>query len=251
MRYLLLLLVFLTGCTVVPSAPAQSPTALVFTATSPPTLTATPTLTVLPSPTATQAPTLAPTSTITLTPQPSPTPVCPGAPSSFLAVGDVVMVSLDPPVSSRLREQPGLAGKIAGQALSGQLMEILDGPACADGYVWWRVRLKSQNLVGWTAEGDAEGTWLVKPTPIPSLTPTPMPGQCPPYPVQTSLPDPLNPADPASYLGKIFRISSLPPELLFRRGTVVNLEDGLTVTQVELKTSRQVLLWLERRACRD
>ncbi len=161
------------------------------------------------------------------------------------------MVSLDPPMSSRLRERPSLDGKISGQALAGQEMEVLAGPECADGYVWWQVRLQGQNLVGWTVEGDASGPWLITPTPIPTLTPTPQPGLCPPYPVQTRLPNPANPADAASYLGKIFRVTSLPGELLFRRGTVVDLTEGLAVVQAEIKSTRQVLLWLERRACRD
>jgi hypothetical protein len=40
-------------------------------------------------------------------------------------------------------------------------MEILDGPACKNQWVWWYVRAEKNGLVGWTAEGDAENYWLV------------------------------------------------------------------------------------------
>lgn len=42
------------------------------------------------------------------------------------------------------------------------MVKILDGPACADGYVWWFVRSLS-GLGGWTAEGDSSSDWITLP----------------------------------------------------------------------------------------
>jgi len=33
-------------------------------------------------------------------------------------------------------------------------MWIIDGPKCADGWVWWRVRSQYDGLEGWTSEGE-------------------------------------------------------------------------------------------------
>ena len=118
-------------------------------------------------------PTAVPPPLITLTPWPthtgqptsaiSPTATvasCPGAPPIRLAIGKTAKVSLDPPVPSRVREQPSLTGKVIGSIDPGVTVTILEGPRCGDSLTWWKVQ-SDKGLVGWTAEGDTSAYWLV------------------------------------------------------------------------------------------
>ena len=50
---------------------------------------------------------------------------------------------------------PGKKYEVVGQINPGKGMEIIDGPHCADGLVWWQVVEFGTGLLGWTAEGDA------------------------------------------------------------------------------------------------
>jgi hypothetical protein len=86
---------------------------------------------------------------------------CPGALPSRLQVGQSGTVSLEPPIANRVRSQPSRDAEILGQMMPGEKFTILDGPRCADGWTWWRVRSRAQSLEGWTAEGNAEEYWLV------------------------------------------------------------------------------------------
>jgi hypothetical protein len=72
------------------------------------------------------------------------------------------MVSTDPPLANKVRAGPGVSGELLGHIQPGENVLVLEGPSCADGYTWWRVRSLA-GLEGWTAEGDAEGYWLVHP----------------------------------------------------------------------------------------
>jgi hypothetical protein len=96
---------------------------------------------------------------------PSPTPrvviwkPCPDAPTSRLKVGDLAYVTKDPAIPNRVRKEPNRQAEILGLINPGGSMEILEGPTCADGWVWWKV--KNADLNGWTAEGDPETYWLV------------------------------------------------------------------------------------------
>lgn len=71
------------------------------------------------------------------------------------------MVSLLPPQPNIVREAPGRNSTKIGLIQPGEEVEILDGPACADGWVWWQVRSLGTGLTGWTAEGDENNRWLV------------------------------------------------------------------------------------------
>jgi hypothetical protein len=110
----------------------------------------------------------------------SPTPVapydaCPGAPKSRLVVGGVAIVNTIPPISSRLRQEPGLSAPILKRIGPGERLSVIDGPACVDGYVWWKVQWANV-FTGWTAEADPTGYWLVTappPTATPRATRTP------------------------------------------------------------------------------
>ncbi|MEW5872083.1 MAG: serine/threonine protein kinase [Chloroflexota bacterium] len=131
-----------------------------------------PTWTPVPLPTWTPAlfPTSSPTSPPTATPIPSPTktenPVatwlpCAGSYPSRLHINDRAYVSYDPPLPNRVRNQPGTSSEVLGILEVGEKMRIVDGPACSNGWVWWKVSSLDKSLVGWTAEGDAEAYWLV------------------------------------------------------------------------------------------
>jgi len=105
--------------------------------------------------------------------------VCGGQNYSRLQLGDWVVVSYEPALSSRLRGSPGLTGAIVGMLEPGQRAQILNGPVCAGAYVWWQVEQAATRLRGWTAEGDAQGAWLLpadnlrNPGPLPTSTPSP------------------------------------------------------------------------------
>jgi hypothetical protein len=149
------------------------------------TVTAAPSDTSLPMPSDT--PSAVATSTRTITPRPQPThtrrvvviasdtptrtaapakrALCPGAPDSMLALEAWAMVSLDPPLPNNVRSEPGSSSKVIGMVQPGEILQITDGPQCADGYTWWYIH-SAHGLEGWTAEGDAGGYWIVPLQPV-------------------------------------------------------------------------------------
>ena len=62
----------------------------------------------------------------------------------------------------RLRGEPGLEGTLKGEIGPAEVVEIINGPACAAQLVWWEVSALNSGLTGWTAEGNAYGSWLGK-----------------------------------------------------------------------------------------
>jgi hypothetical protein len=103
------------------------------------------------------------TPTIYLPPTPTLRPyvACLGYRVSRIQVGDIAYVSLAP-IPNQIRSEPSLeTGEIIGQAPPGEMLEIVDGPGCADQIVWWQVRVESTGLIGWTGEGDFNDWWLV------------------------------------------------------------------------------------------
>ena len=90
-----------------------------------------------------------------------PWEACPGTYFSNLRVGDTAIVSQDPPMPNRVRLEPSIQAEIMGQIAPGEGLFITDGPACANGWVWWYVAAEDQALGGWTAEGDGNETWLI------------------------------------------------------------------------------------------
>jgi hypothetical protein len=120
----------------------------------------------------------APETTATPTATASGRSICPGALPSRLQVGESGMVSLDPPVANRVRQEPDRDAEILGQIMPGEKFTVLEGPRCADGWTWWRVRSRAQDLEGWSSEGDAATYWLQPvPAPTPTATPTTQPGK--------------------------------------------------------------------------
>ena len=90
-----------------------------------------------------------------------PWEACPGTYLSNLRVGDYAIVSQDPPLPNRVRLKPSSQAEVVGQIPPGEGVFILDGPECANDWVWWYVMAENQALEGWTAEGDEFETWLV------------------------------------------------------------------------------------------
>jgi hypothetical protein len=96
---------------------------------------------------------------------PSPTPrivlsrPCSDAATSRLKIGDLAYVTKDPPLANRIRQDPNTDAEILGYITPGGSMEIIGGPECSNGWVWWQV--KNADLEGWTPEGDKETYWLV------------------------------------------------------------------------------------------
>jgi hypothetical protein len=80
--------------------------------------------------------------------EPAPGTVCGEA--AALQVGGTAKLLRD----VRVRDAAGLGGLVLTVAPAGAEVEVLDGPRCADGYQWWRVRVTVLNVVytGWIAD---------------------------------------------------------------------------------------------------
>ncbi|MEP0804759.1 MAG: SH3 domain-containing protein [Chloroflexota bacterium] len=87
--------------------------------------------------------------------------VCKEARPTRLKIGDFAFVSFYPPLRQRVRSGPGTSNSILDVIPVGSAVKILDGPQCADNWVWWKVRVLSSKLEGWTAEGDRDAYWLI------------------------------------------------------------------------------------------
>ena len=95
---------------------------------------------------------------------PSPDSVtvpCVNGPPTRLRVGAFAYVNPDPPLPNNLRSNAGKDNSLIGEIGPGQAMKILEGPQCADSWVWWKVSTLESELVGWTAEGDQQNYWLI------------------------------------------------------------------------------------------
>jgi hypothetical protein len=81
---------------------------------------------------------------------------CPGAPQSRL-IGQTGGRSTQGGLPLRVRAAPGKNGKFLGNLKNGESFQILDGPSCQNGMVWWKV---SANVEGWVAEGDSKQYYI-------------------------------------------------------------------------------------------
>lgn len=149
--------------TPLPSAPPPTATDILPTLTMAPLATATESE----SSTATSEPTQKPTATkalptevVTITSGSTPA-ACAGAPTTRLSAGLFAYVNPEPPLPNNLRSDPGENNELIGYIEPGQSMKILEGPECADGWIWWKVNTLETDLTGWTAEGDGQGYWLI------------------------------------------------------------------------------------------
>jgi hypothetical protein len=86
---------------------------------------------------------------------------CLNAAPTRLRIDLFAYVNPEPPLPNNVRRDAGKDQALIGEIEPGQAMKILEGPRCADGWVWWKVRTLETDLVGWTAEGDGQGYWLI------------------------------------------------------------------------------------------
>ena len=84
---------------------------------------------------------------------------CPSSYASLLRAGMRAKV-IEGQKANRLRAQPNSNGNIIGSIPAGQPFDVLDGPRCANNWVWWYVRAPD-GKTGWTAEGDQSQRWLI------------------------------------------------------------------------------------------
>lgn len=102
----------------------------------------------------------------TFTPAAGPTPptkwaLCPGALESRLDVGRQASVTTDPPVPNNVRNAPAKTGQLVGKIQPGEMIEIIGGPVCDKGMIWWEIKSLNSSVKGYTVEGDMETYWLV------------------------------------------------------------------------------------------
>jgi hypothetical protein len=106
------------------------------------------------------------TASVPATPTPTQPRIqnCPAAPPIQLIVQERGQVTVNDDTLS-LRRGPGIIYETVTRMNSGETFVVLDGPACAGDYTWFRVRYKdyANNLFyeGWIAEGDFESYFAI------------------------------------------------------------------------------------------
>lgn len=103
----------------------------------------------------------------TLLPSPSIAPsITPPPPSPFSCAGAAtprLLINQNAEVVTsntvRVRDKPTLNGNVLVNIRQGESVLVLEGPVCADTFVWWRVQL-SDNRSGWLAEGNQDQYFL-------------------------------------------------------------------------------------------
>ena len=87
----------------------------------------------------------------------------PGCDKGFsrLSLGQTITV-VEANHPNRVRSVPHVSnGNVTGQISSGMTATVVDGPVCADGLVFWKIKSKKiPGGIGWTAEGDGKTHWL-------------------------------------------------------------------------------------------
>ncbi|MCZ7544188.1 MAG: SH3 domain-containing protein [Anaerolineae bacterium] len=64
----------------------------------------------------------------------------------------------------RMRAEPGLSAPQLDSLAYREVVDVIGGPACADGLIWWNVRVPDRGSSGWIAEASLEN-WLTIPEP--------------------------------------------------------------------------------------
>lgn len=115
----------------------------------------------VPSPVVAPSQTILPLHSPTPLANPSPWSACTATILSRLRVGGVAYVSFDPPFANTVRAASSREADRLGEVRPGGIVEVQEGPQCANGWIWWKVRERASGLTGWTAEGDKATYWLV------------------------------------------------------------------------------------------
>jgi Tol biopolymer transport system component len=83
-----------------------------------------------------------------------------------LAIGEYAAVAGQNDTPNRVRSGPSLGDGVITQVYPGTPLQLMEGPVCADGLIFWKVEHKSiPSGSGWTAEGDGSEYWLEPYTP--------------------------------------------------------------------------------------
>ena len=102
-----------------------------------------------------------PTPAATAAPTPAPAETC--AASSRLTSSEYGVV-MEGSGYLRLRNEPNLSAKIISRIDEGDPAQLLEGPVCNAGVVWWKVVAVESKLTGWAAEM-RNGDYYLKPAP--------------------------------------------------------------------------------------
>lgn len=91
-----------------------------------------------------------------------------------LLPGASARVTTDSLLPNRMRSDPSLRNNVIARIPAGQVVALLSGPVCSEGFYWWEVNYNG--LIGWTAEGNGWNQyWLEPVSVIPPTAPTPIP----------------------------------------------------------------------------
>jgi hypothetical protein len=98
-------------------------------------------------------------------PPPVPTaataPACSITIATQLKTGGQAQVDPKSSLPSIVRRAAGQANSVKGKLQPGEIVDLLEGPVCVDGWPWWRVRSTVSGLTGWAAEGNKNTYWLI------------------------------------------------------------------------------------------
>ncbi|MCC7209733.1 MAG: toll/interleukin-1 receptor domain-containing protein [Anaerolineae bacterium] len=89
----------------------------------------------------------------------TPAPGCSNAPAPRLVVGQRGRVT--PGLDNLVNDRPARIASGAVEVVrmsAGTEFDVLDGPVCADGLIWWQIL--HSGYYGWTAEGEGGQYWL-------------------------------------------------------------------------------------------
>lgn len=96
----------------------------------------------------------------TISPLPEPPPGdgiihCDGSPPSIIGLNIRARVTIIDGSTLNTRTQPGTSHPIVRILPEGEEFNVINGPACSDGFTWWQLRLEDGTFA-WAAEGDDE-----------------------------------------------------------------------------------------------
>ncbi|GAB5493683.1 MAG: hypothetical protein Phog2KO_38980 [Phototrophicaceae bacterium] len=93
---------------------------------------------------------------LVIPPMQAQTTNCTGAPESRLMTGEQALVIAEG--GSNLRVVPSAGAELLNIIPQNELIPVIDGPYCTQGYAWWQVTYAGDR--GWVAEGVDEFYWL-------------------------------------------------------------------------------------------